>query len=389
VTFTAYARGGTSLAPPADYHNASLSTSLVGIAGVGGFSPTDLGKLLAGKIANVSTYMGAYTHGMSGAATPRDLETALQLVYLHFTAPNDDPEAFLLMRRRLDAALVNAAQNPGTVFGDRVRGVNTQEHYAAKSIKLEDLPRLDPRRMQAYYQARFGNAADFTFFFAGAFKVDDLVPLLTTYLGSLPSRGMPTAAFADDKMTFPTSIVRETVRKGQEPRSQTVISFFADTKLDEFETHRARAAAQVLQMRLRDILREELGGTYSVGVGYSDNSPQAGYGTTSVQFGSSPDNAETLTKAVLAEVARLQREGVAESDVKVVIETEKNDLQTSFRQNGYWINSLQAMHLLRRDPLRILQRTARAESLTTENVGAALRKYFPLERYTVVTLMPE
>jgi predicted Zn-dependent peptidase len=47
------------------------------------------------------------------------------------------------------------------------------------------------------------------------------------------------------------------------------------------------------------------------------------------------------------------------------------------------------MHLLGRDPKRILQRTERAESLTQENVHAALRKYFPAERHTEVTLMPE
>jgi zinc protease len=389
VVFTSYSRGGTSLAPPADYQNASLSASLVGIAGLGGLSPVDMGKLLAGKIAGASAYMSAYTHGLGGNATPKDLETALQLVHLHFTAPNQEDEAFLLMRRRLEAALANAAQNPGTVFGDRIRGLNSSEHYASRSIKTEDLPRLDPVRMRAYYNARFANAADFTFFFVGAFKVDEITPLLATYIGSLPSRGTASATFADDHMLFPATIVRETVRKGQEPRSQTVISFFADTGLDEIESHRARAAAQVLQIRLRDILREELGGTYSVGVGYSDNSPQRGYGTTSVQFGSSPENADSLTKAVFTEVERLQREGPSAEDVQVVKETEKNDLQTSVRQNGYWLNSLQAVHLLGRDPLRINQRLERTESLSPENIHAALRAYFPLTRYTVLTLMPE
>ena len=47
------------------------------------------------------------------------------------------------------------------------------------------------------------------------------------------------------------------------------------------------------------------------------------------------------------------------------------------------------MHLLGRDPRRIPQRIERAESLTQENIHAALQKYFPLNRYTVVTLMPE
>ena len=111
------------------------------------------------------------------------------------------------------------------------------------------------------------------------------------------------------RLEFPTSVVRETVAKGQEPRSQTVITFFADTGLEELETHRLQAATEVLEMRLRDILREQLGGTYSVGVSYSNTSPQPGYGVTSVQFGSAPENVASLTAAVMTEIDRLRREG--------------------------------------------------------------------------------
>ena len=387
--FTSYARGGLALVKPEDYLNASLATSLVGIAGVGGFTPIDLGKLLAGRIGGASAYVSSYSEGITGSSTPKDLETALQLTYLHFTAPNSSPEAFELMKRRLEASLVNQAQSPGAVYGERVRRINTSDHYSARAIQLSDLSKLDPERMLSFYKQNFANAANFTFFFVGTFTVDAIAPLLEQYLGSLPSRGSPDARKGEMHLEFPKSVVRETVTKGQEPRSQTVITFFADTGLEEMETHRLQAATEVLEMRLRDILREQLGGTYSVGVNYSNTSPEPGYGVTSVQFGSAPENVQSLTTAVMSEIARLRKEGPSAEDVRAVKEAEKNDLQTSLRQNGYWLSSLQAMHLLERDPKRILQRTARAESLTQENVHAALRKYFPVERHTEVTLIPE
>ena len=59
-----------SLAPPDQFLNAALSTSLVGLAGIGGINPVDLSKLLAGKIASASPYISDYTHGVSGSATP-------------------------------------------------------------------------------------------------------------------------------------------------------------------------------------------------------------------------------------------------------------------------------------------------------------------------------
>ena len=234
----------------------------------------------------------------------------------------------------------------------------------------------------AFYKQRFANAADFTFFFVGAFKVDEVTKLLATYLGSLPSSGTRSANFGDMRLQFPTSIVREKVTKGQEPRSQTVMSFFADTGLDELETHRVQAATSVLEMRLRDILREKLGGTYSVSVGYTNTSPQPGYGATSVQFGSAPENVESLTAAVMTEIERLQKEGPSAADVQAVKEQERNSLQDALLQNGYWLNSLQTVHLLGRDARRIPLRLERTDSLSQQNIHDAPEEVLPARSVT-------
>jgi len=389
VVFSSYARGGLSLASPDNYFNASLSTSFVGIGGVGGFTPVDLGKLLAGKLGGASAYISTYTHGVNGSATPRDLETALQLAYLHFTAPNRDPAALDLMKRRLEAGLANQTQSPGAVFGERLRAINTVDHYTSKPLRIDDVAKLDATAMLKYYDERFKNAANFTFFFVGNFTVDSITPLLTTYIASLPSTGKPDSSATDVHLQFPSKVQRETVTKGQEPRAQTVITYFSDTELDETQTSRVRAAADIVENKLRDILREQMGGTYSVSVGYSDTAPQKGYGTTSVQFGSSPQNVEKLSAAVLTEVARLRKEGPTASDLQIVKEADKNDLAQALRQNPYWLNALQSAHLMGRDPTRIPKRAERTDALTVENVHEAMQKYLPDDRYTIVTLLPE
>ena len=120
ITYTSFARGGTSIAGDQDYWNAAYATSRwSGLSGFGGISPTDRGKLLAGKLAQSSPYISTYTQGVRGSASPKDLETALQLTYLDFTAPNHDVNAFTLMKRQLDARVANQGQSPGQVFGER------------------------------------------------------------------------------------------------------------------------------------------------------------------------------------------------------------------------------------------------------------------------------
>ncbi len=388
VVFTSYAKGGLSLATPAEYKSADLAMNLTDVSGVGGFTPVELEKLLSGKTAGASSYISTNTHGVSGTAAPKDLETAFQLLYLQFTAPNFTDQGFALLKTQLQAALANRAQNPGAAFSEKLEEVNTSDHYSAKPLTLEDLPSLDPALMKRYYTARFANAADFTFLFSGAFTLEGITPLVTRYIGSLPSTGTATSAVGNTGLHFPQDVRKEIVRKGKEPKAQTVISFFADTGLDEMEMHRLRAASSVLEMRLLEILREQMGGTYGVNVGYSDNQPVKGYGMVQVVFGSAPDRVDQMVAAVLTEVARLKKEGPAADDIQKVKEIEKRGLETAVRTNAYWVNSLQTVLTLGWDPTSIARRAARTESLSVANVGAALSQYLSENRYTVVTLLP-
>ena len=389
ILFTSYAPGGLSLASEADFKSAGLATAMVGVGGMGGLNPVDLSKLLSGKIAQASPSIGAYTHGISGSATPKDLEVALQLSYLVQTAPNMTPDVLELLKRRLTGALQNRDQNPRAVFGEKVQQVNSSNHYSAAELTPADVPALNLETMRRFYNARFANAADSTYFFVGAFTVDEITPLVEKWIGALPSTGKRSSAARDMGVRFPAVVVKEEVKKGKEPASQTVLSFFADPGLDEFEMHRARAASSVLNIRLREILREQLGGTYGVSVGFSNTPPIKGYGTMMIQFGSSPDNVDTLVAATLKEIERLKVEGPSLEDVNKVKELERRDLETNAKQNSYWMGSMQTVHMYGWDPAGIARRLDRTEKLTPEIIKTMFQKYFPMERHTLVTLKPE
>jgi zinc protease len=389
VVFTLVASGGFSLATPELYHEAVLAPIDVQFSGAGGHRAVDLQKLLAGKIANASPFISTSSHGISGSSTPANLETALQLLYLNFTQPGDDAEAFALIRKQLDAAYQNRDRNPGLVFGEKVAEVNTSGHYTSKPLTLDRIAKLDRTAMLDFYRKRFSNAADFTFFIVGAFKVDEALPLIGKYVGSLPSTGKTESAFKDLGIKFPATIQREVVAKGQEPKAQTVISFFADPPIEENEQSRLEAATEVLEIALRDILREELGETYSVSAGVSQSLPQRGAGRTVVSFGGAPDKIDAMAKRVLDEVQRLQKEGPSADLTNRAKESARREFETSRRQNGFWLGRLQSAKLLGRDPMLILTREQRIDAMNQSNLHEMFKKYFPLDRYTIVTLLPE
>jgi zinc protease len=389
VIFDMEAQGGASLAPCADLPEATLATSLVRLSGIGGIKALDLQKMLAGKIASASASIDLSTQSISGGGSPADLETALQLLYQSFTAPNDDPEAFALLTRQLAAAVANREQAPQQVFGERMAAMNTSNHCTSRPLTAERVQTLDRAKMLSFYRQRFSNAADFTFFMVGAFKVDEAIPLLARYVGSLPSTGQTTSKFADLGIHFPDAVQRLRVEKGREPKAQTVLSFFADPPPTPLDQEYVLAATTVLDIALRDVLREELGQTYTVGVGLSQPLPQRGDGRIQVSFGSAPENAQSMTDRVLQEIKRLQQDGPSADLTNRAKETARRGYEEALRDNGYWLRRLGFVRLIGGDPADILTRNQRIDSVTPEILKGIFQKDFPFDRYTVATLVPE
>ena len=146
----------------------------------------------------------------------------------------------------------------------------------------------------------------------------------------------------------------------------------------------------MLEIALRDILREDLGETYSVGVGFEQETFQRGGGYVDITFTAAPENLQKMTDRVMQEVQRMQKEGPTEDLVNRAKESAMREHETGTRQNGYWLSRLQAAKLLDRDPVEhMLGRAGRIKAVTRENVKQMFVEYFPMNRYTIVTLLPE
>jgi zinc protease len=179
------------------------------------------------------------------------------------------------------------------------------------------------------------------------------------------------------------------VHRGSEPKARTVITFFTNDGLEELDMHRARACASILTECLRRSLREGMGGTYSATASFSAVQPVPGYETMTIVFGCDPGRVDSLVAAAFDQVRRLREEGPSIADVQKDQEMERRELEVSMKQNAYWMGSLQTIHQMGWDPLRLLARRERIDRLTPANLRATFAKYFPADRYTVITLMPE
>src|SRR4051812_43468625 len=276
VTLAVLARGGASLAPAAERVQAQLAGLFVAGAGVGGLTPEQRAQMLQGRRVTVQPFVTSNAHGLNVSTRSTDLDAALNQVHLYFTSPNEDGAAFERVKSAARARLESQASNPTAMLQLRVNEVNTSGFAPLRPQTLEEVATADPAAALRFYRERFSNAADFTFFVAGAFSVDAMTPLVEKYVGSLPSSGTARGVSGVGAPSFPSSVVRETIRKGSEPRSQVTLSFFAPGRGDAALEERAIAIASILRRRLNNRLRGVMGATYAVNVVWANGGPEHG-----------------------------------------------------------------------------------------------------------------
>ncbi|HSR16418.1 MAG TPA: insulinase family protein, partial [Gemmatimonadales bacterium] len=388
VLMSAWSPGGSSLGPDEGYLSRALAASLVGLGGLGSFDAVALDKKLSGRIARVTPFITTIQEGLSGSASPRDLETLFQLIYLTFTAPRADTAAFGAFQTNVRASLVNRGASPEAVFGDTLQATLTQYHPRTRPVTPGAVDSLDLEAAFRFYQDRFSDASDFTFVFVGNIVVDSLRPLVERWIGGLPAR-LRREDFRDLGIEPPRGVVERTVRRGVEDKSMTQIVFTGDFEYDRPSRAALRGLAEVLTIRLREQLREALGATYGVTVQAAPvRWPRPAY-SFSIGFGSAPARVDELARAVLAAVDSIRATGPSAEEMAKVREAEVRSRETALRLNRYWLSQLGFFLQVGEDPVALLDPRGDADLLTADTVREAARRYLDPGNHVRVTLLPE
>ena len=388
ILVSAFSPGGASLVSDADVFKTSLAPSIIAAGGVGNFSAIDLRKKLTGKVANAQPSIADLSEGMSGSASPKDLETLMQLLYLRFTAPRADSTVFAAQMQQFEQFLKNKDANPMAVFSDTIQQTLANGHPRARPLSAALLKELDLTDMLRIYKDRFSDAGDFTFVFVGNVDLATLKPLVEQWLGSLPAAGRTETPRDAGPKQF-AGVIDKTVRKGIAPQSQSVVLLAGAAPWTRDEAYLLDAMGELLQTRLLDRLRETLGGTYSVSVSSAFSRRIRQEWQIAIQYGSAPEKADTMFAAVRDEIAKLRTAAPTAAEVERVKEQQRREFEVELKQNGYWLSSMRS-RVEAGDPLETLgDYLTLINGLSAEKLAATAKKFLGEENRARFVLLPE
>ncbi len=388
ILFRAISPGGTSLASDADFIAAETAAAVISRGGLGTLTENALDRMLAGKNAFVEPQIGDTDEGLRGGSSRGDLELMFQLIYLTFTQPRADPDAFRTVTTQWAATLANRDALPDTVFNDAIEQAVTQGHLRARPLTPALLQQMRLDTSLAFYRSRFADAADFTFVFVGSIDVDAIRPLVERYLGSLPSLRKPERA-RDVGIRPPDRVVERAVRKGVDPRSQVSVVFSGPFQNDQTRRIILREMTEALEGNLQRTLREDLGGTYGVSVTPSFQQWPRGEYRVTISFACDPARLDSLVSALFREIEQFKRTGPSTGQVADQRLALARDLETNSRSNSYLLNQLVYKYQYGEDPGEVFRLPEFYAQITPAAVRDAAQMYLDTSRYVKVTLQPE
>jgi zinc protease len=387
VVISASSPGGLAMASDKQYGDARFADDVIGIGGVGELDEEDLEKALTGKRVSVTVSIDETQEGLDAAGSARDLETLLQLVYLRMTAPRKDPEAVATWKTNYGQQLEDRQRSPEVQFSIQSQEALWKGHPRKKAPTPADVAKLDLDRAMAFYKDRFGDASDFTFVIVGAVDEAKLRPLVETYLASLPAKGRKEKE-KDLGMRRIGGVVEKTWTLGQEQKAFVSTTFHAEEPWTRDKERDLFILGQILSIRLREIMREDMSGVYGVEAqGVFTRAPVAARQFT-IQFGCAPEAVRPLIKAAETEIAAIARQGIGAEYLDKVKQAFVRERETALRTNELWVDWLERSARHGDDPTIILDPSPMIARMTSDNVKAAAKHFLDGKRVYRAILLP-
>ena len=356
--------------------------------GLSKFSGTTLPKMLAGKSAGASPFISSLSHGISASSTPKDIETALQLLYLTFTDPRFDNDEYQTGLEQIKAILPNIKHDPDFQFQTEKEKIFYGNNPRVISLNEDVLEKANIETVERVYRQLFKDAAGAEVTIIGNVDLATLKPLVEKYIGSLPKGKKATDWNAENCISVTKGQIEKTVNLHMETPKSTVHQLYtAYLPVDIKTSVTLDVANYILDMIYTKTIREEQGGTYGVGSALQGRRKPYSRIDFHVLFTTNVEQAELLSQIAIDELKKFAENGPTQEYFNMAIENLKKNLPEQRISNSYWLSAMNHYYEYGVDYDKEYE--AAINSVTPEDIKKLLQAVLAENNFIEVTLAPQ
>ena len=343
ILFNYYKDGGLSLVSTDDIasFDQNIFSLFLNNSGVSSFSGTTVAKMLTGKNISVTPYFDQLENGINGNSTVKDLETALQILYLYVTDPRFDPEEWQNGIDQINAILPNLVNQPGYKLQSELYKTLYGGNARKSMLSAETVQRASLQVVEKNWKRLFADAAGAKLVIVGDVNPESVKPLVEKYIGSLP-KGKKALKWVDPREDIVKGKVENVFEVDmQTPKSTVLQVYSADSDFSYEKDAAMDAISYIMDMRYTESLREEEGGTYGASaMGNLTRRPKQ-TAVYEVYFDCKPALCDRLRELAIEGFRKLAAEGPTEEELAAAKLNLQKNLPESRQRNNWWLNSIE------------------------------------------------
>lgn len=352
IAFNLVKKGGLTLVPTKDIDSFddNVLQLFLSNSGVSRFSGVTVSKMLAGKNVSVSPNIGSLTHGISGASTVKDLETAFQLAYLYFMDPRFDENEYNQGISQIETILPNLVSQPNYKLQQTLYNEFFGNDPRRKMIDESTVGNASLDVIEKHYRSLYHDIAGAELIIVGDFVPEAIRSMVEKYFGSLPKGKKATEWLDNTPQIVDWNVLKDFNVDMQTPMT-TVVDLYK--KPMEFSYDRqvaAEALSYILDMRYVTSLREEEGGTYGASTSADVNLVPKQYAVLQISYNSKPALADRLRELAAKDLAALAEQGPTEAEFDMAKKNLEKNIPENRIRNSYWMSAILSHEINGTDP---------------------------------------
>ena len=281
----------------------------------------------------------------------------------------------------------NQEASPDTAFIKALKDIITQNHPRGRTMDMEVYKEISFQNVQDVYKARFADPGDFSFILVGNIDIEAAKELAATYIASIPSSGTR-ERWKDVGIRIPAGKETASVYKGTDFRSQVLTIMKGNFRYTAKEDLHIDALAYFLNLRLMEVIREQLGGTYTISAYPSTTSMPVPQYMINIIYGCSPLRVEELMDTVISEINKLKKDIPQEYLDKYKV-TRLAEYNKGIKENGWYISQLTDCAYYGQRFTSNSNFPKLLDKLTLKSLKKRAAKYFDTDNTINVILYPE
>ncbi|CAA6816405.1 MAG: Probable zinc protease pqqL [uncultured Sulfurovum sp.] len=386
VLLRGFSFGGKSLYDANKLLSVSRATLFVDNAGAGNFSLLDLNKILLNKNILLSLDIEERTEEINAESNTADLESMFALLYLQLTQSKIDKNITRNIKNILKDKVQKLQNNPSEKFSQEVKEYYYKNNPRVQFETPESIESLNGNEMLTIFKDRFSDLNNFTFMIIGDISIEKIEKLSQKYLGNLPVSNRK-EHFIKRNLDYRQGSVKFTKNYNHENISNISLQYKSKIIYSEKKEFILGALKEILNIRLRKLIREEKSGVYHINTNMFldmlENKSES-----IISFSCNPNRKEELLKIVYDAIQKIKTEPVSQEELTVYQKSFTTYHQTALKQNNYWLSTMEKFYKNKIPFKRIYEQPKLIKKVTTEDILTLASEIFS-EDYIQMELNPK